>query len=379
MNCVFIGTIETYRKSGVDKVNKAYKFRMYPTNEQKTMFAKTFGCSRFIYNKMLEDKIGYYKTNKEMLNNTPAQYKVEFEFLKEVDSLALANAQINLQTAFSNFFRLPKVGFPKFKSKHKSRMAYTTNNQRGSIRIEDNKIKLPKVGYVKIKKHREIPEHYILKSATVSKTRTGKYYVSVLFEYEETIEPVEIQKVVGLDFSMSGLFVSSDNEFANYPRYYRNSLSKLQKEQRKLSKCQKDSNNRSKQRLKVARLHEKVTNQRRDFLHQLSRKITNSYDAVCIENLNMQGMSQALNFGKSVHDNSWGTFTTLLSYKIKDAGKRLIKIDKWFPSSKTCSGCGAVKDELSLSERIYTCSCGLELDRDINAAINIKNQGLLLI
>lgn len=191
---------------------------------------------------------------------------------------------------------------------------------------------------------------------------------------------MEIEKVVGLDFSMSGLFVSSDNEFANYPRYYRNSLSKLQKEQRKLSKCQKGSNNRNKQRLKVARLHEKVTNQRRDFLHQLSRKITNSYDAVYIEDLNMQGMSQALNFGKSVHDNGWGTFTTLLSYKLKDAGKRLIKIDKWFPSSKTCSGCGAVKDELALSERIYTCnSCGLRLDRDINAAINIKNQGLLLV
>ena len=361
-------------------MNKAYKFRMYPTNEQKTMFAKTFGCSRFIYNKMLEDKINHYKANKEKLNNTPARYKTEFEFLKEVDSLALANAQINLQTAFSNFFRLPKVGFPKFKSKHKSRMAYTTNNQKGSIRIEDSKIKLPKVGYVKIKKHREIPEHYILKSATVTKTPTNKYYVSILFEYEEDIKPVEIKKAVGLDFSMSELFVSSEGEFANYPRYYRNSLLKLQTEQRKLSKCQKGSSNRNKQRLKVARLHEKIANQRRDFLHQLSKKITNSYDAVCIEDLNMQGMSQALNFGKSVHDNGWGTFTTLLSYKLKDAGKKLVKIDKWFPSSKTCSNCGAVKNVLSLSERIYTCNgCGLRLDRDINAAINIKNRGLLLV
>jgi len=360
-------------------LNKAYKFRIYPTNEQEVMFSKTFGCVRFIYNKMLGDKISHYEKTKEKLNNTSAQYKKEFEWLKEVDSLALANAQMNLQTAYNNFFCSPKVGFPKFKSKHKNQISYTINNQNGSIRIENEKIKLPKIGFVKMKQHREIPNNYKLKSVTISKTPTGKYFASILFEFEENIESKEIQSVVGLDFSMKELFVSSDGEFANYPRYYRGSQEKLKKEQRKLSKCENSSNNRDKQRLKVAKLHEKVSNQRKDFLHKQSRKITNSYDLVCIEDLNMQGMSQALNFGKSVHDVGFGMFITFLSYKLSEQGKKLIKIDKWFPSSKICSNCGAVKEKLSLSERTYNCDCDFSCDRDINASINIKNEGMRLV
>ena len=360
-------------------MNKAYKFRMYPNKEQEIILAKTFGCVRFIYNKMLEDKIAYYEKTKEKLNNTPAQYKAEYEWLKEVDSLALANAQLNLQTAYNNFFRSPKVGFPRFKSRHKNHNSYTSNNQKGSIRIEGSKIKLPKIGFIKIKQHRQIPGHYILKSATVSRSPWGKYFVSILFEYERIIKPVKPRNIVGLDFSMTELFVSSEGEFASYPRYYCQSLERLKRENRRLSQCQKESNNRNKQRIKVARLHEKVANQRKDFLHKLSRKITNSYDAVCIEDLNMQAMSKALNFGKSVADNGWGMFVNQLSYKLTEAGKELVKIDKWFPSSKTCSRCGAVKDTLSLSERIYKCDCGLVIDRDINAAINIKNQGKVLL
>lgn len=360
-------------------MNKAYKFRLYPTKEQEIMLSKTFGCVRFIYNKMLGDKIAYYEQTKEKLSNTPAQYKEEFEWLREVDSLALANAQMNLQTAYNNFFRSPKVGFPKFKSKHKNHNSYTTNNQKGSVRIENNKLKLPKIGFARLKQHRRIPEDYQLKSVTVSKTPTGKYYASILFEYEQKITPIKPQSIVGLDFSMKELFVSSDGELANYPRYYRQSLKKLAKEQRKLSKCQRGSNNRNKQRLIVAKLHEKTTNQRKDFLHKLSRKIINSYDAVCIEDLNMKGMAQVLNFGKSVSDNGWGMFTGYLHYKLTECGKQLVKIDKWFPSSKTCSCCGAVKSELSLSERTYSCECGFVCDRDINAAINIRNQGQSLI
>lgn len=351
---------------------------MYPTKEQEIMFSKTFGCSRFIYNKMLEDKINHYNNTKQMLNNTPANYKEEYTWLKEVDSLALSNAQLNLEKAYKNFFTNPKTGFPNFKSKHR-KSSYTTNNQKGSIRIEDGKIKLPKIGFIKIIEHRIIPENYILKSVTISKTSTGKYYASMLYEYEHLIEPLDIEKAIGLDYSMSELYIPSEGENADYPRYYRKAQEKLAKEQRKLSKCEKGSNNRNKQKLKVARLHEKVANQRKDFLHKLSRKITNSYDAVCIEDLNMQGLSKALNFGKSVHDNGWGIFTTYLSYKLDEQGKRLIKIDKWYPSSKTCSNCGEVKKELTLSERIYSCTCGLELDRDINAAINIKREGLLLV
>lgn len=292
--------------------------------------------------------------------------------------LSFTNAQLNLEKAYKNFFKNPKTGFPNFKSKH-GKNSYTTNNQKSSIRIEDGKIKLPKIGFVKIKQHRNIPENYILKSVTITKTKTGKYYASILFEYENIIEITEIEKAIGLDYSMKELFVASEGEKTDYPRYYRKAQEKLAKEQRKLSKCGKNSKNKEKQRLKVAKLHEKIANQRKDFLHKLSRKIANSYDTVCIEDLNMQGLSKALNFGKTVHDNGWGIFTTYLRYKLEEEGKRLVKIDKWFPSSKTCSNCGKIKEELSLSERIYSCSCGLEIDRDINAAINIKRQGLLLL
>lgn len=363
-------------------MNKAYKFRLYPNAEQRVMFAKTFGCVRFIYNKMLGDKISHYETTKQKLNNTPAQYKNEFEWLREVDSLALANAQLNLQTAYNNFFRSPKVGFPKFKSKRRNRDSYTTNNQGGNIHIKAGKLKLPKIGYVRIKQHRDIPINYILKSVTVSKTPTDKYYASLLFEYEDiiTTKTIDADNIVGLDFSMKELFISSDGESANYPRFYRQAQEQLAKEQRKLSKCQKGSNNRNKQRKRVAKLHEKVSNQRKDFLHKLSKQITNAYDVVCVEDLNMQNMAQALKFGKSVSDNGWGTFITQLIYKLEDQGKQLIKIDKWFPSSKTCSNCGKVKETLSLSERTYHCEdCGFVEDRDVNAAINIRNQGKLLV
>ena len=168
--------------------NKAYKFRIYPNREQKTLFAKTFGCVRFIYNKMLDDKIKYYEKTKKKRNNTPAQYKKEFPWLKEVDSLALANAQMNLQKAYNNFFRDPKVGFPKFKSRHKTRASYTTNNQKGTVALENGHLKLPKAGYVKVKQHRAIPEDYRIKSVTISQNPGGDYYASVLFEYENQVQ-----------------------------------------------------------------------------------------------------------------------------------------------------------------------------------------------
>lgn len=329
---------------------------------------------------MLGDKIKYYEETKQTLNNTPAQYKSEFEWLKEVDSLALANAQLNLQTAYNNFFRSPKTGFPKFKSKHKSHNSYTTNFVNGNIKLQDGYLILPKLKAVRIKQHRAIPQDYKVKSATVSKTPTGQYYVSILFEYEQEILQVEPQSFIGLDFSMKELYVASDGSSASYPRFYRRALDQLAKEQRKLSKCQKGSNNRNKERIKVAKLHEKVANQRKDFLHKLSRQITNAVDAVCIEDLNMQGMSQDWNFGKSVADNGWGMFCNMLVYKLAEQGKQIVKIDKWFPSSKTCSRCGNVKDTLALSERIYECAvCAAVIDRDCNAAINIKNEGIRLV
>ncbi|MED0756862.1 RNA-guided endonuclease TnpB family protein [Aneurinibacillus thermoaerophilus] len=365
--------------------NKAYKFRLYPTQEQEQLLAKTFGCVRFVYNKMLAERKETYekfKDDKEALKKqkypTPAKYKKEFAWLKEVDSLALANAQLNLQKAYQNFFS-GHAEFPKFKSR-KARQSYTTNVVNGNIMLLDGYIKLPKLKLVKMKQHREIPSHHIIKSCTVSRTKTGKYYVSILTEYEHQPVQKEVQAVVGLDFSMNGLFVDSEEgKTANYPCFYRQALEKLAKEQRILSRRKKGSNRWHKQRLKVAKLHEKIANQRKDFLHKESHKLAKRYDCVVIEDLNMKGMSQALNFGKSVADNAWGMFTTFLQYKLEEQGKKLIKIDKWFPSSKTCSCCGQVKESLSLSERTFHCDCGFVADRDWNASINIKHEGLRLL
>lgn len=367
------------------KQNKAFKFRLYPNKEQEELLAKTFGCVRFVYNKMLAERKEIYekfKDDKEKLKEqkfpTPAKYKDEFPFLKEVDSLALANAQIHLQNAYKNFFE-GRAEFPKFKSK-KHKQSYTTNMVNGNIKIEDGHIKLPKFKKpMKMKQHREIPADYKIKSCTISKTKTGKYYISILTEYEKDIRPVKIQKVVGLDFAMDGLYVDSEQgEKANYPRYYRQALDKLAKAQRILSRRKKGSTRWEKQRLKVAKLHEKTANQRRNFLHHKSKELAANYDAVIIEDLDMKGMSQALNFGKSVHDNGWGMFISFLEYKLKEQGKQLVKIDKWFPSTKKCSRCGNEK-EMSLSERVYKCTCGLVLDRDYNSAINIKKEGLRLL
>ncbi|AVF28913.1 RNA-guided endonuclease TnpB family protein [Paenibacillus larvae] len=365
--------------------NKAYKFRLYPTQEQEQLLAKTFGCVRFVYNKMLDERKKTYekfKDDKEGLKKqkfpTPAKYKKEFTWLKEVDSLALANAQLNLQKAYKNFFS-GRAEFPKFKTR-KARQSYITNVVNGNIMLLDGYVKLPKLKLVKMKQHREIPSHHIIKSCTVSRTKTGKYYVSILTEYEHQPIQKEVQAVVGLDFSMNGLFVDSEEgKTANYPRFYRQALEKLAKKQRILSRRKKGSNRWYKQRLEVAKLHERIANQRKDFLHKESHKLAKRYDGVIIEDLNMKGMSQALNFGKGVADHAWGMFTTFLQYKLEEQGKKLIKINKWFPSSKTCSCCGRKKESLSLSERTFRCECGFVVNRDWNAAVNIKREGLRLL
>ena len=362
-------------------MNKAYKFRIYPTSEQQIMLAKTFGCVRFIYNRMLADKIKYYEESKQKLNNTPAQYKNEFEWLKEVDSLALANAQMNLQTAYNRFFRSPKVGFPKFKSKKSNHRSYTTNYVNGNIKLANGCLTLPKVGRIKVKQHRNIPYDYKLKSVTVSQTPSGKYYASILFAYESQVQQIEPQTFVGLDFSMHELYKDSNGSEAKYPHYYRQAEKRLKREQRKLSLMQKGSRNRDKQRIKIAGLHEKVANQRKDFLHKQSRQIANAYDCACIEDLDMKAMSQALNFGKSISDNGWGMFVTFLKYKLEDMGKQLVKVDKFFASSQICSAFGYKNSETkNLSVRSWTCpQCGTRHDRDVNAAINIRNEGKRLV
>ena len=363
------------------KKNKAYEFRLYPNKIQKIYFSKCFGCVRFIYNQMLSDKIKYYNETGKKLNNTPAQYKKQHEWLKEVDSLALSNAQMNLQSAYNNFFRDKEVGFPKFKSKKKNRDSYTTNNQGGNIFIQGKYIKLPKIGFVKLKAHRNINFNEIIKSCTISRTPTNKYYISILVEYEDDYKELhDYDNILGLDMDMKNLYTASDDTIGEYPRYYRRMLDRLKKEQRKLSRRKKGSNNRKKQRLKVAKIHEKIANQRKDFLHKKSREIVNQYSFVAIEDLNMKAMSKTLHLGKSVHDNGWGMFTIFLKYKLEDKGGKLVKIDKWYPSSKLCHECGYKNNELTLSDRVWICpNCGSIIQRDYNASLNIRDEGYRIL
>ena len=360
-------------------MNRAYKFRIYPNKEQRIIFAKTFGCVRFIYNLMLSDKIKHYQQTGKTLSVTPAKYKSEYEWLKEVDSLALANAQLNLQTAYKNFFSNKKAGFPKYKSKKKSRKRYTTNNQHGSIRIESGKIKLPKVGYVKIVQHR--PMIGTIKSATIEQTPTDKYYVSILVEYESQVPEVEPHKFIGLDYSMHELYVTSEGERADYPRYFRKHERKLARLCRWHSRRKLGSKNRERMRMRVCLEYEKITNQRTDYLHKKSYHLAEKYDAVCIETLDMHTMSRLLRFGKSVSDNSFGKLREMLSYKLYYRGKRLLQVDKWYPSSQLCHICGYRNMEAKdLKIREWKCpSCGAEHDRDINAAINIREEGKRII
>ena len=363
-------------------MNKAYKFRIYPNTEQKVMFSKTFGCTRMVYNYYLEKRIKVYEEEKKTFSYTKCandltMLKKEKEFLQDVDSISLQQALRHLETAFQNFFRDKKVGFPKFKSR-KNKKSYTTVCVNNNIKLENGTVTLPKIGKIKIRQHRNIPDSYILKSVTVSQTPSGKYYASILFEYENQVPQTELKKFLGLDFSMYELYVDSNGNCPEFPRYYRLSENKLKKEQRKLSKMVKDSKNREKQRIRVSRLHEKVANQRKDFLHKQSRQIANVYDCVCIENLNMQAMAQSLNFGKSVSDNGWGTFTAFLKYKLEDLGKKLVKIDKFFASSQVCNVCGYQNpDTKNLSVREWICPCcRTHHDRDMNAALNIRNEGM---
>ena len=360
-------------------MNKAYKFRIYPNAEQTVLLSKTFGCCRFLYNAMLSDKIHEYQVTGKMLKNTPAMYKKEHPFLKEVDSLALANVQVHLEQAYKNFFRRPSVGFPQYKSKHKSRESYTTNVVNGNIVLEAGKLKLPKLGKVQIRQHREIPGNYRLKSVTVSREPSGKCYASLLYEYncgenQATEGRQKDVRILGIDYAMHGMTVFSDELEVVYPGYFRQAQEKLAREQRRLSHCQKGSRNYKKQKRKVALCHEKVRNQRKDYIHKLTRKIADTYDAVGVEDLDMKTMSQCLHFGKSVMDNSYGMFRDILEYKLKEQEKKLVTVNRFFPSSKKCCKCGSVKKELKLSERTYLCACGNIMDRDKNAAINIREE-----
>ena len=370
-------------KSGKRKQYRAYRFRLYPDARQMDQMNRTFGCCRFIYNQMLADKIAYYKEKHAMLRTTPAQYKQEHQWLKEVDSLALANEQLHLEAAYRNFFSNGKTGHPKFHAKHHCRDSFTTNMVNGNIGLSGTRLKLPKMEPVRIVVHRAVPEEGRLKSVTVTREPSGKYYASLLYEVDacenQTAACLRADHVLGIDFAMDGLGVLSDGTHLAYPMFYRKAEEKLKKEQRRLSRCVKGSHNYDRQRRKLARAYEKVRNQRRDYREKLSHHLAQVYDAVAVEDLDMKGMSRSLHFGKSVMDNANGQFRRKVEEKLGRKGKAFVKVGRYYPSSKKCSCCGKVKESLPLSERTYRCECGNVMDRDWNAAVNIREEGIRIL
>ena len=369
--------------------NKAIKYRIYPNKEQRNLILKTFGCSRFVYNYMLEESIkahenGEFLCTRNSFNYLLPSLKRELPWLKEVDSKALESANNNLATAFSKFFK-KETNFPKF---HKKKLSgsYTTSLVGRNIALLDKGIKLPKLGKVKASLHRMPKKGWKLKAATILQSSDGKFYASVLFEYESDINyQADLNNAIGLDYASNGLFVDSNGKRGTNHKFYRDAQKKLAKEQRKLSrmkgskKNEPKSNNYIKQLRKTNKIHRHIANQRLDNLHKISTEIANQYDVVCVESLNMRSMAnKGFGNGKAIYDNGYGTFLSMLEYKLSDRGKCFIKVDKWFPSSQLCSYCGN-KKKLTLADRIYKCDCGLIMNRDQNAAINILNEGLRLL
>ena len=367
------------------KHNKAVKLRLYPTRPQKEYFSKVFGCTRKVYNLALAECVENYKLNGKFTHQNYSAYYNDYPFLKDVEAQALSQSLQDLNTAFKNRFSKTakrQTGFPRFKSK-KNRQSYRTCMP-SKTALGMKTIKIPKIGAVKFRAKPRVEEDWELKSITISRTKSGKYYASLLYEFyrEEPDVKLDLNNSIGLDYKSNGLFTDNQGNSPSYPRYYRRLESKLAREQRRLSHMVRGSANYEKQKTKIARVHEKIANQRKDFMHKLSYNLAEKYDYIFIEDINLQDISQHLNLGKSTYDNSFGLFRTLLSYKMGDRGKVLHKIDKWYASSKTCSICGSCHPEIvnSLAVRKWICpNCGSEHDRDINAASNMRNKGILEI
>jgi len=359
---------------------KGYKYRAFPTEEQKEKLQRYFGVTRLVYNLGLETKTVAYASNKKSINkyeliNQLPDLRKEFDYIKECPSQVLQHTLINLDTAYQNFFK-GRGDFPKFKNKYSKQSIVFPQGY--TISFKDNTLKLPKIKELAVDFHREFKG--IPKRVTVSKTPTGKYFVSILVDTQvekPTQKPIVDATSVGVDFGIKDLAITSDGVVYENKNFFKSQQRKLRKEQRSLARKQKGSINREKQRIKVALLQEKIRNQRTDYLHKISTDLVNTYDTIVLEDLAVSNMVKNHKLAKAISDMGWRQLRTMLEYKAEWQGKNVVIIGRFEPSSKICSNCGHHKKDLKLSDRVYDCEkCGNSMDRDLNAAYNIKNFGV---
>ena len=385
----------------------ARKYRIYPNPIQKEIIDRTLGACRFIYNKFIEVLCKQYERDEPL--KVPTQYTwINEDWLFDrsiaIDRLSFSRIYFNANSAINKYcdkirgnkdnikFRKdgkPK-GFPRFKSKKMDNDSYSNYSEPNRLFIDysNHQIKLHRLGLVDFnKREKPVPSDWKIKHYTISR-KAGKYYCSICFEYENRLIhkglnciQLDESKYIGLDYKSDGLYIDSNGQCAEYPKHYRQSQKRLRMLQKKYSRQQKGSNNSEKTRLKIQKLHDHISNQRKDFLHKLSTAITKQYDVICVEDLDMRGLSQCLKLGKSTMDNGFGMFRDMLTYKaLRQPMKYLVKVGRFYPSSKTCSYCGYKLDELKLSDRVFNCpKCKHIIDRDFNAAINIRNEGYRII